>query len=329
MNDIAADPFGERRGVSHRREFSVLGARLTIDSNSRELMAVATTAFGKLPRHEFPSRVRLRVSLILDDSPERRMKTPPRMRLSSGAGLLHGVMGDSLVVIAPAQRYASVVVTRELLRFPYHLRYEVIEFVVLTLAARTQELVPLHAECVGRRGQGILLLGDSGAGKSTLSLLCALEEFQFVAEDSVFVAPDTMRATGLPNYLHVQAGSLPLVPRAAQRAAIRRSPVIRRRSGAEKFTYDLREAGLTLAPRPLKLRAVVRLTPTRHRELLRRMDRGALLKYLRATQPYARGLPEWRAFERGVAKLPAFSLARSRDPADGLATLDRVLAERS
>lgn len=326
MNDIATDPFGERRKVSHQREFSVLGARLVINSNSRELMAVAATAFGKLPRHEFPSRVRLRMSLTLDGSQERRVKTPPRMRLSSGAGLLHGVMGSTLVVIAPAQRHASVVVARDLLRFPYHLRYEVIEFVALTLAARAQRLVPLHAACVGRRGSGILLLGDSGAGKSTLSLLCALAEFQFVAEDSVFVAPGTMRATGLANYLHVLAGSLPLVPLAAQRAAIRRSPVIRRRSGAEKFTFDLRAAGLTLAPRPLKLRAVVRLTPARGGELLRRMDREALLKYLRVTQPYGRGLPEWRAFERRVARLPAFSLARARNPADRLAALDRVLA---
>jgi hypothetical protein len=57
-----------------------------------------------------------------------------------------------------------------MLRFPYHARYELIEFAVFTLAARAQGLVPLHAACVGEEGRGLLLMGESGAGKSTASL---------------------------------------------------------------------------------------------------------------------------------------------------------------
>ncbi len=35
-------------------------------------------------------------------------------------------------------------------------------------------------------------MGDSGAGKSTLSLLCLLAGLEFLAEDSLFVDPDTL-----------------------------------------------------------------------------------------------------------------------------------------
>ena len=50
-------------------------------------------------------------------------------------------------------------------------RYEMLEFAVFTLASRVQGVVPLHAACIGRRGRGLLLMGDSGAGKSTAALL--------------------------------------------------------------------------------------------------------------------------------------------------------------
>ena len=35
---------------------------------------------------------------------------------------------------------------------------------VFTLAARVQQLVPLHAACVGLKGRGVLIMGASGAG---------------------------------------------------------------------------------------------------------------------------------------------------------------------
>ena len=326
---MAADPFREHRQMPYRRAFNVLGARLLIDCDSRELMAVAAQAFEGLPRHSWPAPMSLHVSLSLGTAQAGRSKRQPaKMQLSSGQGLLHGVMGaGNVVVIAPAARSASIIVTRDMLRFPYHLRYEIIEFVALTLAARAQRLVPLHAACIGRRGKAVLLLGDSGAGKSTLTLLGALAGFEVVAEDSVFVAPKSLRATGLARYLHVKAGSLALVERPGQRAAIRRAPVIRRRSGAKKFAYDLRAAGHALAPKPMELCAVIRLMPASRRDLLRTLDRPAMLKQVRSTQSYARAQPGWPAFERSLARLPAFSLARARDPAEALAALDGVLLE--
>jgi len=68
----------------------------------------------------------------------------------SGPGFLAGAPHSSnFVVLAPAERSALVAVSPQMLRFPYHTRYELIEFAVFTLAARVQGLVPLH--CCLRR----------------------------------------------------------------------------------------------------------------------------------------------------------------------------------
>src|SRR5205807_7043764 len=109
------------------------------------------------------------------------------------------------------QRSALVVVSQDMLEFPYHVRYEMLEFAVYVLASRMQGLVPLHAACVGRGGQGILLLGPSGSGKSTVSLQCLLEGLDFLAEDSVLVKPDGLLATGVASFLHVRPDSLQFV----------------------------------------------------------------------------------------------------------------------
>src|SRR5258708_36266490 len=133
-----------------------------------------------------------------------------------------------------------------MLRFPYHTRYEVIEFAVFTLASRAQRLVPLHAACVGLDGRGILLMGPSGSGKSTVALQCLLDGFDFLSEDSVFVAPNSMRATGTANFLHVREDSLCWLGRSRARSMIRNSPIIRRRSGAGQFERDLPRGAFTL-----------------------------------------------------------------------------------
>jgi hypothetical protein len=62
---------------------------------------------------------------------------------------------SNYVVLAPAQRQALVVASEEMLDRPYHLRYELVEFAVFTLATRGLGLVPLHGACVGRHGRGV------------------------------------------------------------------------------------------------------------------------------------------------------------------------------
>ena len=329
--DLLADPFGERTTMTARRDLQLLGARFQFESNSRPLLRLVDAAFKGLPKHRLSAIIpSLEVRLVLGAAPppSRRRLEPPPLGMFSGAGFLGGASSD-FVVLAPTQRSALVVLSAPMLSFPYHARYELIEFAVFTLAARAQQLVSLHAACIGRAGRGLLLMGPSGAGKSTLAMLSLLQGFDFVSEDSVFVAPDTLLATGVANFLHVRADSLRWVERNRDAKAIRASPVIRRRSGVRKFEVDLRHGGHRLAASPLKLGAIVFLSAHKagRGPLLRPLGPASMQARLREVQAYAAHQPRWPAFQRQLSRLDAFELRRGGHPLEAIDVL-RTLVER-
>lgn len=332
--DLYSDPFLERAPLIAREPLQLLGAMFQFESNSRQLLRLADLACAGLPRHRLSAVVpRLRVALQLSAGkrPSRRSE-PPAPAMLSGAGFLSGATDASnFVVLSPLQRAALVVVSPEMLRFPYHTRYELIEFAVYTLAARAQRLVSLHGACVGRRDRGVLLMGSSGSGKSTVALHCLLQGFDFLSEDSVFVAPDTLLATGLANFLHVRSDSLRWIARARDAARIRKSRVIRRRSGVSKFEVDLRRGDYRLAASALKIGAVVFLSAQRAdaRSLLTPLSKSELLARLKTTQAYAANQPEWSTFGRNVSRLDAFELRRGRHPLEAVEALRELLDSRA
>jgi hypothetical protein len=332
--DLFVDPFGERSAMAARRELQLLGARFRFESNSLRLLRLVDAAFAGLPRHRLARIVpRLRVKLVLRSdrqSQSRRRLEPPPLDMFSGGGLLGGATARSdFVVLSPRERSALVVLSAQMMSYPYHARYELIEFAVFTLAARAQQLVSLHAACVGRGGRGLLLMGPSGAGKSTLALLALLHGLDFVSEDSVFVSADTLLATGAANFLHVRRDSLRWVERARDVAAIRASPVIRRRSGVKKFEVDLRQGAYRLAASPLEIGAIVFLSPqpAAGGPLLRPLAKSSMRTRLMEAQAYAANQPQWSAFRKRVSRLDAFELRRGAHPLEAVDVL-RSLVER-
>ena len=251
--DLLADPFGERSPMVAREHIQLLGGRFQFESNSPQLLRLVDLAYTGLPRHHLSAiapHLTVRLLLCPSEQPRpRRRSEPPPLSMLSVPGCLGGATDSSnFVVLSPAERTALVVLARQMLRFPYHTRYEFIEFAVFTLASRCQGLVSLHAACVGRAGRGVLLMGPSGSGKSTVTLLSLLQGFDMLSEDSVFVAPETMLATGVANFLHVRRDSLRWVTRIRDAAAIRKSPVIRRRSGVRKLRWICGEPPIDSPP---------------------------------------------------------------------------------
>jgi hypothetical protein len=336
--DIESDPFGEGVFARAGKAVSLLGGRFRFESDSKELLELVDAAYAGLPNQQFSSMPKtFRVKLMLTPAPARfsrrraaRHKEPPPAAMLQGAGFLGSATPSStFVVLSPKERAGLVCVSEEMLRFPYHLRYEVIEFAVFTLACRAQGLVPLHAACVGIDGRGILLMGASGAGKSTVALQCLLEGFDFLSEDSVFVAPLSMRATGTANFLHVRADSLRWLGRSRARSIITQSPVIQRRSGIEKFEVDLRHETFHLAKTPLKLAGVAFLSPRSagKRPLLRPLSASEALDRLKREQAYGASLPQWRAFSRNLLRLGAVEILRGTHPSTTVEALRTLLRQ--
>jgi hypothetical protein len=333
---IESDPFAERTPSLVREELNLMGGRFHFESNSEELLALVDAAYAGLPSHLFsPTPKTFRMKLILTPKPTRdslrraaRRTEPPPISMFNGAGFLGSATpSSSFVVLYPEKRTGLVSVSREMLRFPYHVRYELLEFGVFTLACRAQGLVPLHAACVGLDGRGILLMGPSGAGKSTVALQCLLDGLDFLSEDSVFVAPKSMRATGTANYLHVREDSLCWLGRSRARSMIRNSPIIRRRSGVEKFEVDLRRGGFKLAKAPLKIIGVAFLSSRQAATgpLLRSLSTSETLARLKREQAYGASLPQWRAFSRALLHLGGFEILRGSHPAASVETLRSLL----
>jgi hypothetical protein len=332
---IESDPFGEGAPLLARKAVNVLGGRFHFESNSKELLALCDAAYAGLPVHSFSSSPKtFRISLMLTPAAARsvrrtaRRKEPPHISMLHGAGFLGSATPSStFVVLRPEERIGLVSVSEEMLPFPYHIRYELIEFAVFTLASRAQGLVPLHGACVGLDGRGILLMGPSGSGKSTIALQCLLEGFDFLSEDSVFVEPHTMRATGAANFLHVRADSLRWLIRSPARSIISRSPVIRRRSGVEKFEVDLRRKEFRLAQAPLKISGVAFLSPQPGGPgpLLKPLSSSETLARLEREQAYGESLPQWHSFRRNILRLGGFEMLRGPHPAAGAQALRSLL----
>jgi hypothetical protein len=335
--EIPADPFGERRPAAFHERMQWLGGRFHFEADSTRLRDIVRFAYAKLPSHRLSATApHFHVKLLL--APKGRLRQaarmsrePPRVRPIAGGGILCGAMESAnFMALTPQQRSALVVVSQDMLEFPYHIRYELLEFAVYALAARVQKLVPLHAACVGGNGQGILLLGASGAGKSTLTLHCLLEGFDFLAEDSVLVKPNGLLATGVANFLHVRTDSLRFLRDAGSATAIRNSAIIRRRSGIEKFEIDLRRPQYRLAPAPQRIGSLVFISSKKagNRPLLTPMRGEAIAELLASDQRYAASQPGWRSFARQASGLPAFELRRGEHPMQAVDALHALLPRK-
>ena len=333
---LLADPFGERQKAPYGRDLEILGARFEVTSNSRALMNLFDSAFGSLPgdrtfQRRAPTPV-IRLALRLIQEPEnssaRRREAPPPLQLESGAGFLIGRLRDAgSAVLAPHLAGGLVSVDRKLLRHPYHVRYELLEFAVYTLAARVVPLVPLHAACVGDGLRAVLMPGDSGAGKSTLAGHCLLEGLELLSEDSVFVEPETLRARSVPNFLHLQASAIRVLGPAGRKLSQSRTGTITRRSGVRKMEIDVRRRRLRIGSGPSPLAAVVFLSSARAESarLLVPLSRDVFQKRLERTQPYAAAQKEWPRFLRHMLTLPAYELRRGAELRNSSAQLCTLL----
>ncbi len=91
----------------------------------------------------------------------------------------------------------------------------------------------------------------------------------------------------------------------------------------------MRRTPLALARRPLRLRAVIFLSPQEAatRELLLPLHPAEVARRLSAQQ-YAAAQPGWHACRARLLELPAFELRRGGHPALGAQAVQRLLSWR-
>ncbi|HJU25535.1 MAG TPA: serine kinase [Rhodanobacteraceae bacterium] len=322
---------GPRLGLPFATSRTLLGGRFHFESDSEALLDLVETTYGLLPPQQFLSPVpEMRIELrLLPRRRERVADEPPPLKVREASGLLCGILDDcNYTVVVTARRRALIAVSEDMLDHAVHVRQELIEFAVFILAARCLRLVPLHAACFGRAGNGLLLLGNSGAGKSMLVLQGLLHGMELVSEDAVFVEPESLLATGVANYLHLRTDAPHLGDTGPVRNWIENARVIRRRSGVRKFEMDLRQGPGRLASDPLRLHAAVLISdePAEDRErLLQPIDAAETAERLELDQAYASTQPGWRRFVQRFREMDVYRLRRWHQPDATIATLYRLL----
>ena len=77
---------------------------------------------------------------------------------------------------------------------------------LLSVLAGSVGLVELHASCVAKDQQGVLLIGPSGSGKSTLAMAMTEAGFSFISDDRIFCSQKQGRvlAWGMPRPLKLR-----------------------------------------------------------------------------------------------------------------------------
>lgn len=194
------------------------------------------------------------------------------------------------------------------------LAYYFIERVTYYLADQSQGGMVIHAACLSRKGQALLLPGASGSGKSTLALWLSQQGYDYLSDELVYIPFSGLDVLGLPRPVHLKKASMGLFAALAGSRGIPASPGTRAESSLmiqpEKFSPQARLAAI-LFPRytagaPLELvkisgaHSVLNLT-------------GCLVN---ARNLPDNGFPELLRLSRS---LPAYSLTYS--------SFDNILAE--
>jgi hypothetical protein len=323
------DPFGEQSSVQRRVPHTLLGARFVFRSVNPRLLRLAELAYRGLPAAAGRGAPKFDLELRLVRASSRRRRRPAALRpFAAPNGVLGGIMdADNFVLLSPADGSGLISVSSDMLRHPYLVRYELIEFAVYTLASRARQLLSLHAGCVARAGRALLLMGSTGSGKSTVALHCALRGLDLLSEDAAFVDVARLQAVGVPNFAYVRPPAIALIGNADTAARVRRAPLIRRRSGIAKREVDLRRLGCRLCSAPVSLAAIVFLGPPLDsgQARLRALSPRQTMRRFEALQAYATRLPRWPAFRRRLESLPGFELQRGWHPDQSVVALTHLL----
>ncbi len=202
------DPLMQRTKLSHGGEFYPLGFPLQIATNSLAVLDAARESWRGWTRAFDRPPIDMRVIVHLDGPVP---ATEPVYRAHRN---LFNIVADSanFAICDVASGYCFSCVTPEVASAPYF-RNHLLE----TMAYFTLDylhITILHAGCVARNGQGVLLCGDPGAGKSCLAYACVKRGWTLVSDDFAAVLRDSGNNTviGRPQRMRFRPAAFDLFP---------------------------------------------------------------------------------------------------------------------
>jgi hypothetical protein len=177
---VPPDPLGASMALPFQHVLFPLGFPVQVRSNDQAVIRAAELSWGSFTQRfrEAPIEIRFLISEI----PTRRKPPNPAVRAQS----------NLVTIVADSHNFAScdlvggfgfACLTKAAVMNRDYLRQYFLEAMAYMLLD-TSRIVALHAACVGKDHQGVLLAGDSGAGKSSLAYACARRGWTYVSDDA-------------------------------------------------------------------------------------------------------------------------------------------------
>lgn len=222
------------RRISYRKEmpitqeaiFSVMGESLLFQSNSEKLFSSAQEAFGRFPAVAQTSRPPLILQLFEQDDNHHPVKEQDALEFNwyTYGHLLHlNTGGQNSIVIDLKEGFAVGHISAQLASNSTAVRHMFIEMAAQTMLGFGRQFVPIHAACLIKDEQVLLLHGRSGIGKSTLTYACLRHGYTLLAEDivQVKIRKEGLQFWGIPWRLHLLPDTIRFFPELENHQAIR------------------------------------------------------------------------------------------------------------
>lgn len=183
--------------------YRAAGASISLSTNCDRLLDAARDTF--LPLNPSPASVDLSVRVWIDSADPAQAPWPkPYVRGLDHVVFLGFDSGSSMIADLRRRRVIG--------RFSANMGADtaywrtVIFPMLLSVLAGSVGLVELHASCVAKDQQGLVLIGPSGSGKSTLAMAMTAAGFSFLSDDRIFCSQKQGRllAWGMPRPLKLR-----------------------------------------------------------------------------------------------------------------------------
>ncbi|MGA9669442.1 MAG: aldolase, partial [Terracidiphilus sp.] len=174
--------------LPHSGVYYPLGYPVEIITNDRVVLQAANESFGHGRLSRISEVLRVRVG-VTDEGGSACPPEPTRREFNHLYSLVADVHNQALLDL---RSYINFIwITNSAVSNRLYFRYNFLEKAVYLLLGASV-VTDLHAACVSKNGNGVLLIGDSGAGKSTLAYACARAGWTYTSDDTSYLINDSI-----------------------------------------------------------------------------------------------------------------------------------------
>jgi hypothetical protein len=209
--------------IEFAEDFFPLGARLRIETDSREILEACRLSFG---RYESPASgietPVFTIRLLSDESLSASPPWPDPVFDRRGEIFRVSVGSDNAAMADLRRRHSSGSVSPAMARDTKLLQRTFVECLALTMmtCGNGATHTCVHASAVANGDRGLVLSGPRESGKSTLACACARRGFDIVTDDVVYLrAEPVLTAWGRPWRLRLLPDCVRFFPELSAKAA--------------------------------------------------------------------------------------------------------------